>query len=77
MVECDMLFALTMRHDLALQAQLRGEARGAAGASGGSVDSMHEYLHRSVKYTVNHYTYKVVYTYNGYIVVTIRDEIHR
>ena len=56
---------------------MRGEERGAAGASGGSVDSMHEYLHRSVKYTVNHYTYKVVYTYNGYIVVTIRDEIHR
>ena len=77
MVECDMLFALTMRHDLALQAQLRGEERGAAGASGGGVDSMHEYTHRSGKYTGNHFTHKVVYIYNGYIVVTIRDEIHR
>ena len=56
---------------------MRSEARGAAGASGGGVDSMHEYTHRSVKYTVNHYTHKVVYIYNGYTVVTIRDEIHR
>ena len=50
---------------------------GPQGPVGGSVDSMHEYTHRSGKYTVNHYTYKVVYTHNGYIVVTIRDEIHR
>lgn len=56
---------------------MRGEARGAAGASGGGVDSMHEYTHRSGKCSVNHYTHKVVYTHNGYIVVTIRDEIHR
>ncbi len=48
---------------------------GGQGPCGGYTLYIHVLLHRSVKYTVNHYTHNVVYIHVGLHVVTIRDTL--
>ena len=60
-----MSFAFTAGHIGALWAHITRSEGGRAGATGGGYVYMHVYLHRSVKWGVNHFTYMVINTHTG------------